>query len=278
MDLIAFSVGLLALLAASIHDFKTREVPDLLSYGLIAFAITYGVGKAVILQSWTPLFQMLGGLTLMVTIGYIMFYAGQWGGADSKLLMALGALLGIGFGSFNALWFLLVALLSGALYGLLYTIILAIQHRKEFVPAIKKRMTDPLIKWFRRIVLFVVLLLLISLFFVPKLYQPFTLLLLVAVYGLFYLWLLVHTIENAILIKMYPIKQLTEGDWIAKDVFIKKKLIVGPKSLGISKKQIQLLKKSKIKQVLVKEGIPFVPSFLLAWILFWILAPYFPLF
>ncbi|GIU69536.1 MAG: hypothetical protein KatS3mg002_0772 [Candidatus Woesearchaeota archaeon] len=51
-------------------------------------------------------------------------------------------------------------------------------------------------------------------------------------------------------------------------IFIsERKYITGPKDLGISKEQIELLKKSKIKKVLVKEGIPFIPAFLIAFIL-----------
>ncbi|PIO05594.1 hypothetical protein COT47_04145, partial [Candidatus Woesearchaeota archaeon CG08_land_8_20_14_0_20_43_7] len=45
-----------------------------------------------------------------------------------------------------------------------------------------------------------------------------------------------------------------------------KKYICGPKDLGIEKKQIAILLKHKVKKVLVREGIPFVPSFLIAFI------------
>ena len=58
-------------------------------------------------------------------------------------------------------------------------------------------------------------------------------------------------------------KKLTEGDWVVKDIKIKGKLIYSSKSLGIEKNQIAQLIKSKIKKVLIKEGLPFVPSFLI---------------
>jgi hypothetical protein len=65
--------------------------------------------------------------------------------------------------------------------------------------------------------------------------------------------------------------EVTEGDWIAKDIYISNKYISGPKDLGIEKSQLNKLisfyKKGKIKRVLIKVGIPFVPSFLLAYIL-----------
>ena len=50
------------------------------------------------------------------------------------------------------------------------------------------------------------------------------------------------------------------------DVKHGKKVICSPKDLGISKAQIAELKKLKIKSVVVKEGIPFVPSFLLSFL------------
>jgi prepilin signal peptidase PulO-like enzyme (type II secretory pathway) len=55
MDWVAIAVGFLFLLYASIHDFRTREVPDLVSYGFILFAVSYGVGKAMLLSSWQPM-------------------------------------------------------------------------------------------------------------------------------------------------------------------------------------------------------------------------------
>ena len=67
--------------------------------------------------------------------------------------------------------------------------------------------------------------------------------------------------------ELIPVKKLTEGDWIAKDVVVKGKKICGPKDLGISRKQISRLSKLNIKKVLVKYGMPFVPSFLLAFII-----------
>ena len=61
---------------------------------------------------------------------------------------------------------------------------------------------------------------------------------------------------------------VTEGDWIAKDVIVSGKKICGPKDLGITKEQLALLQKlarqKKIKSVIVKYGIPFIPTFLIA--------------
>ena len=64
--------------------------------------------------------------------------------------------------------------------------------------------------------------------------------------------------------------ELTEGDWIAKEIKVDGKYVTGPKDLGIEKKQIKkliaLYKKRKVNKILIKEGIPFVPSFFIAFI------------
>jgi hypothetical protein len=84
----------------------------------------------------------------------------------------------------------------------------------------------------------------------------------------FYLWIYIKVIEKVAMLKYVTPSELTEGDWIAKEVKVNGKLICGPRDLGIEKEQIAKLKqfyrKGKVKKVLVKYGIPFVPSFLLA--------------
>ena len=86
----------------------------------------------------------------------------------------------------------------------------------------------------------------------------------------FYLWIFVKAIEKTSMLKFIKPTELVEGDWIAKDIIINKKKIAGPKDLGVSKKQIEklvsLYKIKKIKKVLIKEGLPFLPSFLISYI------------
>src|SRR3989344_2478856 len=84
----------IALLIASIHDFRTREVPDLISFGLIAL----GLGIRLILsfsQGWQLFIQGVVGLGVMVALGYLLFHTAQVGGGDAKLLMGLGAVFGL---------------------------------------------------------------------------------------------------------------------------------------------------------------------------------------
>tara|TARA_Y100000310_G_C20547640_1_gene746397 strand:- start:697 stop:951 length:255 start_codon:yes stop_codon:yes gene_type:complete len=68
------------------------------------------------------------------------------------------------------------------------------------------------------------------------------------------------------MIKFISTSKLTEGDWIVDEVKVGKKTVASSKDLGISHEQILKIKQSGIKKVKIKEGIPFLPSFLLSFI------------
>ena len=74
-----------------------------------------------------------------------MFKTRQWGGGDAKLIMGLGIVFATGpfFVKESYLPFLFMfvvnTLLLGALYGVVYSVVLAHKNRKKFVLALKKR-------------------------------------------------------------------------------------------------------------------------------------------
>ncbi|MBT4352442.1 hypothetical protein HOD20_07955, partial [archaeon] len=90
------------------------------------------------------------------------------------------------------------------------------------------------------------------------------------IFSTFFIWVVVKSIEEVCMIKKVAPEKLTEGDWIVKDIKIDGKRICGPKDLGIERKQIDQLikfkKQKKITYVTIKNGIPFVPSFLFAFV------------
>ena len=114
-NIILFSVVFVGLLVGTFTDIKTREVPDWVNFGLIFSGIGLRLLFSVFSFDWSFLIDGVFGLGVMVLFGYLMFYTGQWGGGDSKLLMGLGALLGLQF-SINSLLvvFLINVLLVGA--------------------------------------------------------------------------------------------------------------------------------------------------------------------
>jgi len=261
----------IALVIASWRDIKTREVPDTLSYALITVGILGGLMAALVMSDISIFLDHLFGLIAGVAIGLVMYYGRQWGGGDAKLMMGVGAIIGFSLENTRLIEYLLLLLLCGAAYGMAWTAGLAIVHRKKFIPAFKERLRTRSVHRLRITLVIIgaitVLIVIIAPFPI-KITAGFILL---GLYFLTYSWIFVRTIENSVMVKEYPVKKLTEGDWIAKDVIVHKKTLVSAKTPGITLEQIALLKSAKVKSVMVREGVPFVPGFLLAFITLMIL-------
>ncbi len=272
------SVLLAGLIASSITDLKTREVPDWINYSLIAAGIGLNMLASLILQDYHFILFSIIGFAVFFALSHIMYYTGQWGGGDAKMLIAIGAILGLGFTTTAPfisphemiISFLMNLLIAGFFYGMASAGFIALLNRKKFARQLKKDMKR--YKILRISAMTIAGLTLISSFFIDDIRIKFSLVILGSIVALsFYLWLFGKIVENACMYKLVKPEQLTEGDWIARDIIVGKKRISGPSDLGIEKKQIaQLLalqKKGKIKRVLIKEGIPFVPSFLIAFLM-----------
>jgi len=267
--MVSVLVSLAGLLAGSYTDLRTREVPDWINYGLIFAGIGIALMRSVI--SWNIMFLVysLIGLGVFYLVGAAMYYTGQWGGGDSKMMMGLGALIGINWTDFHSglpflISFFIYTIFIGAVYGLVWSLALAYKRRKEF----KKTFSEKL-KTMQKIKIGLIVMVvgsIIATFFIPTLYRMILLLTAFMLGLTFYMFIFIKSVEKSCMLKQIATKDLTEGDWIAEEVKIKGKLITGPKDLGIQKHQIAILQKSNIKKVLVKEGIPFVPSFLGAFI------------
>lgn len=263
--------ALLALVGASYTDLKTREVPDWISHGLIYLGFGIAIITSIIQWSLGPIAYSLAGFALTGLIAVGMYKLGQWGGGDSKLLMGMGALLGISFTNLSLATLLVNSLLAGAIYGIGFSVYLAIKNRKVFLPQFHKMTRTPTMIKMRIIMLALVLVTVALLFFLPTGVRLPLLTFIAAFYIIFYLWMVIRAIEASCMMKEVSIKELTEGDWVTHDVIVDKKVIVTKKDLGVSKEQLILLqnaaKKGKIKTVTIKIGIPFVPSFLIAYLL-----------
>ncbi|MBI2658750.1 prepilin peptidase [Candidatus Woesearchaeota archaeon] len=277
---IAYVLSFIALFIGSITDLKTREVPDWVNYGLVISGLGLNLLFSAVYSDSFFIINSIIGLAIFFGIAYIMFYAGQWGGGDRKMIMGLGAMIGIDV-SFQEpqflLGFFINALLIGAIYGLFWSIYLAAKNKKKFFMEVRKTLLQKNIVRFKKFMIAFLALLSVAFFLInefPTIWQTYIkiLILLLAFLALttFYLWIFVKAIEKSAMYKSVEPNKLTEGDWIVNDVYVSKQYICGPKDLGISKSQIRKLiefyKKRKVKKILIKEGIPFVPSFLLAFI------------
>ena len=272
IDLVLYSIAFTALVIGAITDIRTREVPDWINFGLIFAGIGIRALYSIFTFEWMFLANGLIGLGVFVAIAYAMFYAGLWGGGDSKMLMGIGALVGLPL-VFRPLPLLVVFFINifliGAVYGLFYSIGLAVKHRKRFVKEFLKIAHDKrTMRWRKIVLLSLVALVLLILFLVADLILKWILLVFVlVVYISFYLMFFIKAVELAAMFKYVDPSELTEGDWIARNYYVDREKICGPKDLGIDRKQIRKLialkRKGKVKKIKIKEGLPFVPSFLI---------------
>ena len=206
------------------------------------------------------------GLAVCFLIANLFYFTKQWGGGDSKLLMSIGAIIGISYPltiqSLNLFFFFLLLLIIGAIYGLIWMLTLAIKHRYLFWPQFRLKINDN--KTTHYILIFLSLTFLIITIFLPLLWP----LILLPLF-FFYLLLFILIIEQTFFYKEISPNNLTEGDWLAEEVINNNFTIMKPKTLEKSDiLKLQLLyQHHKLKTVLIKEGIPFVPSFLISYLL-----------
>jgi hypothetical protein len=291
LTLFVFTMCFLGLLLGSITDLKKREVPDLLNFGLIVFGFGIASITSLVFWSTTSILSALLGFVFCFLVSCIMFYTGQWGGGDAKMLMAIGALVGIPFSllrSFLSLLFsnpssitlqdipslflfLFMVIFFGGIFGFCWLLVLIVRHWHQFVPAYLSALEERHARR-RRYIIYVLLLIF---FGIALLVQDFALQILSAVsalllFVLYHSFLVIKVVEQIAFVKRIPVSHVTEGDWVAVDVIVDGKTIVSKKDLGMSREQLlelhHLARQGKISFVLVKYGIPFVPSFLIAFI------------
>ncbi|MBN1155993.1 prepilin peptidase [Candidatus Woesearchaeota archaeon] len=273
LDLI-YAVCLVALVAASIADLRKREVPDWLNYSLLMSALGIRLIYSIATGDFSHITDGAAGAILFLAFALLMFYTGQWGGGDSKMIIALGAVLGLNVLDFGNILdsmlvkFFIFSLLAGAVYGAAWSFLLAARNKKRFLLEWNMIGKSRKTRTIKLTLLILLLSILIASVAVQDSFVRIPLLSLGIALSLgSYLWLFVKAVEKSCMLKYVRPKELTEGDWIEKEIRIKGKYICGPKDLGIEEKQIKQLIKLRVRKVLIKVGIPFVPSFLLGFVL-----------
>lgn len=268
-------IVLFFLAAAAINDLKKREVPNWVNYGLVVTGVSLSLLHSIIASDWRFIAFSVSGIVAALALASLMFYTGQWGGGDSKLLIGMGAALGlpfaatapfVGVGSqLVSFVFNLVAVSFG--YAVVITGFLAFRKRARFVIELKKQWQS--YARLRKLVLAAAVVgIVLAVAASDLLVRLSVLIILAALFSGLHLSMVAKAVEKACMIKRVSPLKLTEGDWIATDVVVAGKRIAGPKDLGVEQAQIRklvsLYKKKKIRFVTVKEGIPFAPTFLIA--------------
>ena len=275
IDLILFVLVLSALIIASIFDIKTKEIPNWLAYTFISLALTANLIYSVLENNYQIILKSFLGFAFFFIIGNVMYYTQQWGGGDAKLVMGLGAALYtypkflLDYFSPNlilpfTLTLFINILIIGSIYSIIWALYLMYKNFNQFTKGLKIKLKKT--KNIQKIILLIILLLIIIsiMLNIEKIIMTtFSILIII----LLYLLIAIKTIDEICMYKIVPLSKLTEGDWIPKPIYYKQKVLIKCKAEGLTKKDILLLKKYKIKEILNKEGIPFVPSLLISFIL-----------
>ncbi len=255
-----FALAFLFTLFASIQDLKKREVANWLNFSFIAFVLSYRAFYSLATKNLQ--FFLLGilGFAIFFIFAHALYYAKAFAGGDAKLLMGFGIILP--YTTYKSLLiispiFLFVLFLVGAIYSLLYSIIIVTKNKQKF----KKE----LLSYFKKYkftlttsaILFIVFLFIT---FINPLLIPLTILFLIPL-----IYVYTKSLENC-MIKLYNYNKLTEGDWLERNVKLSSSITLKKTVHGLSKKDIKLLKKYK-RNVLIKEGIPFIPAFFITLII-----------
>lgn len=264
------ALALIWLAIAVVCDIKKREVPNWLNFSLLLFALTYRAFYSIFETNYLPFLFGLLGFAIFFILANIFYYSRIFAGGDAKLLIALGPIVPLANTLKNNLIllldFILLLLIVGAVYGLFSSFILIYRNKKNF----SKEFLRQFKKFKKFCYLSVILAVIILLFAIFAVYKILIILsALVFVYP--YLFVYAKAIEESCMIKKINVGQLSEGDWLHKPIKVGKKTIK-PSWDGLSNKELDLIKKNyKGKKIEIKQGIPFIPVFFIAFILFIIL-------
>ena len=248
---------------AAIYDLKKRMVPNWLSFSLIIFALGFRFFYSLFNENFLFFYQGIIGLGIFFIIGNLLYYGRMFAGGDAKLMIALGPILGFSE-SFSEnlelfLLFIILFLFIGGFYGLIWSIFLTFGNfkifKKEFINQFNNN---------RRIIYAVMIFALFFMIFgfFENLFFYFGILIFIMPY--FYIY--AKAIDNSCLVKDIYVSKLEEGDWLYRDLKIGKKIVKAEWS-GLSKRQIREIRK-KYKRIKIRQGIPFVPTFLISFLVF----------
>ncbi|MFB6075736.1 MAG: prepilin peptidase [Candidatus Aenigmatarchaeota archaeon] len=252
-------------------DLKTTEIPDEIPLLMVVFGV--GVKILQFIYTWDIGILIdsifVGGFYF--AFGFAMYYTGQWGGGDAKVLAVVGFLLpslpsfinpGLMFPFYVS--FLVNFFTLGAVYIIIYTFVYVIRN-----PELSGKFVSNLKGSKKEISLFGVFIILITI--LPTVYLKFYLGLPIDIFmyllpsgiGLFLLWKFLKTVENEGFRRKINVEDLEEGDMIGEDIKkgdfeLKKKLI-----RGLTKEEVKKIREIKNK-IWIREGVRFAPVFPIA--------------
>lgn len=257
-------LALIWLVIASIQDIKKREIPNWLSFSLIIFALGYRAFYSIFNSDYLFFIYGLFGFGIFFVLAYVFYYARIFAGGDAKLLMALGIILPLASSFFSNLvilgFFIILLMLTGSIYGLLYSLILISLNKNRFVKEFKKQF---LLR--RSMVILAFIFSILSLVF-GFFIEDILFLLPLVIFIFPFVFIYAKSVEESCMVKQVSGNKVTVGDWLYEEIKVKGKKIK-PYWEGLSEKEVEMLRKYR-KRIKIKQGIAFAPVFLISFILF----------
>lgn len=256
------------ILIACFQDLKRREVDNWLNLFLGVSGLIYVLYMSIFTKSIDLAIYSMISFAIMFIVMNIFYYARVFAGGDAKLLFAMSPLF-VGIGIFALLKnigvFLILLMFSGSVYGLFYSGLVYSKNKKDSNREMKKIYEK--VKFVKPLLF---LGLIVSLIGGILYVVNFDLWLLVVLSGglifLFpVLYMFSKSLEKVSMTKEVSGWSLREGDWLVHDVRVPGKIIKSSWD-GLTKEDLKLLRNKK--KVKIKEGLPFVPAFLIALILY----------
>jgi Flp pilus assembly protein protease CpaA len=256
---------LVGLIVASLQDLKRREVDNWLNLFLIFGGLSFLCYEAIFSGDLSIIFQTSFMVVVLFVFMNLFYYGRVFAGGDAKLLFALTAFF-VGATFFVTLAnlgvFLLLLMLAGSVYGLSFSAFLYFKSCKEVNKKMKEVFSSKVIRgvFFGGIVVLVLGVMDMTVLLIGAFMVSFSL-----------LYVFAKGLELVSMTRFVSGKELREGDWLAEDVKIGRRVVPATWD-GLTLKELKIL--SKQKRVKIKEGIPFVPSFLIAFLLYALLRDF----
>lgn len=259
--------GFLGSSLAAYFDLKTTEIPDEIPLAMVVLGLLVRFGYSMFSGQWNFLLlpAMVGGGFFL--FGLLMYYTGQWGGGDAKLLGALGLLMGtlpegIVAVSFFPLFmdFIINVFMVGATYIILYAFVMSLKNRditNGFFKTLKKD-----VKEFILFSVLIITVIIVDVFLLWKIFGTVSFWLgsgiMVGGMCFYLLWKFLRCVEKIGFMKKIETKNLKEGDMIGENI---KKLKLNKKIIrGLTKEEVRKIRKLK-KTIWIREGVRFGPVF-----------------
>ncbi len=259
-----FILALIGIFVAIIQDFRFREVANWLNFSLLISALVFRIFYSVLSENEMILIFGLVGLAISFVVGHLLYYGRLFAGGDAKLFIALGVILPFSnnFRDNNLIFlvFLIALLFGGSIYSLIYSVIISFRNwksfSKTFTSLFKQNKTN----------LYSIVAFSIAFIFYSIFSQQFIFLIIPLFLSLlFFTYLYAKAVEKSCMLKEVEVKNLKIGDWLEKEIKVKNKIIKLHWE-GLSEEEIVFLKKNCKEKILIKDGVPFTPAFLIAFL------------